>query len=833
MYTKPLLSLLLIFSFGLIHAQDFSVDLKAKLIQYNEANPFEKIYLHTDKPHYFLNDTIWIKAYGTIENGGELPSDTPSVPLYINLYSNLRREPEAQIVIKLEEGSGQGDLVLPRELDPGIYSLIGFTKRSELLGEKYLFAKDLWIGEITEAFIPRTDLEGTLDVSFLPEGGDLIQGLKSKVGFKATGDKGLGEAFYGFLVQNENDTLFRFESNRLGMGSFDFIPEKNQQYHAHVKSRNSKWKKVSMPSAKPEGTVLRVDLFSEEESGIIEVTSNSSKEKEMLLVAVSAGKIVWKENITLKEGKSKVMFAKDDIPPGIAQITLMEKNGPPVAERMVYLHPYAQAMVVFESDKNSYSPKEWVELEILVSDEFGAPIAGDFSISVTDAGQVFSEPYAANMLSHFRLRSELKGLVEQPYYYFDLENETAEVHLDELLLTQGWRRFSWEKLADENSKSHDFEKGLEFSGQAKQLGGKPITEPHQVTAMVNTFYDLPQVLEGETDAQGRFTFTDLDFFDSVSVFTQVFLEKERKDGSSKVSKKNELQLIPREEKARPDKLISGIPLNQKDDIDFEYVVKVGEARNMMEQFVLGQEVLLQEITVEAKNLSKPNDSRTLLYRDGADYSIPVTREDFVYANAIHFLRGRVPSVAVVGDVFSFQDPPRVIIRGGIITGNASGREQNQSHPILIDGQPTDVLMAMILNMVNVERIDVITSQANRALMSGSAYINILTKTGNPTTEFEDDPRLGQGNDYLFTKGYQTAREFYLPPAEKKDDGFYSVDFRSTLYWNPQVRSLQDGKIKVSFPLNEGATHVNVVLEGLSEYKEPVFGTFTFDAGRGN
>lgn len=700
MYTKSLLSLLLIFSFGLLNAQDFSADLKEKIIQYSESNSYEKVYLHTDKPHYFLNDTIWIKAYGTIENGEELPSATPSVPLYVNLYNHLRREPEAQIVIKLEDGSGQGDLVLPREMSPGIYSLIAFTKRSELSGEKFLFAKDLWIGEITEAYIPRTDLEGTLEVSFLPEGGDLVEGLRSKVGFKATGDKGLGEAFYGYLIQNEKDTLFQFESNHLGMGSFDFIPEKNQHYHAHVKSLNSKWKNVGLPSAKPKGTVLRVDVLNEEEMGIIEVESNAHSEKEMMLLAISAGKIVWEENVALQEGKAKVQFVKDDIPSGIAQITLMEKNGPPVAERLVYFHPYAQAMVAFEPDKNSYNPKEWVDLDIVVSDEFGAPIAGDFSISVTDAGQVFSEPYAANVLSHFRLGSELKGLVEQPYYYFDLENEKAEAHLDDLLLTQGWRRFSWEKLADENHKSPEFERGLEFSGQAKQLGGKSVTEPHQVTAMVNSFYDLPQVLEGETDAQGRFTFTDLDFFDSVSVFTQVFLEK---DGSSKVSKNNELQLIPRDEKARPDKMISGIPLKEKDDIDFDYVVKVGEARNMLEQFVLGQEVLLQEITVEAKNLSKPNDSRTLLYRDRADYSVPVTREDFVYANAIHFLRNRVPSVQVIGDVFSFQDPPRVIIRGGTVTGNASGRPQNASNPILIDGQPTDVLMAMSLNMIDVER----------------------------------------------------------------------------------------------------------------------------------
>ncbi|WP_293010842.1 Plug domain-containing protein [Mongoliibacter sp.] len=806
-------------------AQDFSKELQDKIAGYVQSNPYEKVYLHTDKSHYFSNDTIWVKAYGLVENGAELPQATPTVPLYVNLYSNLTREPVEQMIIRLDEGMGFGDMVLPRDINPGNYSLIAYSKRSEEMGEHYLFAKDIWIGDIKDAFIPRTELEGTLNVSFFPEGGDLVEGLESKVGFKATGDKGLGEEFYGFLIQNQKDTLLRFESNQMGMGSFAFIPEKGSQYIAYVKSLNSKWKTASLPKAKSKGSILRVDVLSDEDLGFIEIESNDSMNQEMLLVALSAGKSIWRENVTLENGSAKVTFEKDDFPPGITQITMMEAGSFPIAERLVYMHPYAQAQTEFSLDKASYKPKEWVEMDILVMDEFGAPLAGNFSIAVTDAGQVVSEPHAANILSHYRLSAELKGLVENPYYYFDLENAEAEKHLDELLLTQGWRRFSWEKLADKNSKTFDFEKGLKISGQVKQLGGNPIKEPHQVTLMVNSYYDLPQVLEGETDEEGRFLFSDLDFTDSVSVFTQAYLQKEGKANAPK--KNNDMQLDYLDVKLRPDKLITGIPVGQIEDLDFEYVVKVGEARNMMEEFILGQEVLLQEITVEASNLSKPNDYRTLLYGDRPDASLPVKREDFVYANAIQFLRGRVPGVQVIGDVFDFQNPPRVIIRGGMITGNASGRPQNAGNPILIDGQPSDVLMAMSLNMIDIERVDVIKSQGKAALMSGVPYINILTKTGNPPSELEDDPRLGQGNDLLFTKGYVAKREFYVPSGQAEEGSPFALDFRSTLYWNPSLSANEDGRIRISFPLNEGNSSFDVSFEGLSDANEPVYGNFSF------
>jgi hypothetical protein len=222
----PLFSFVILF-FPSAFSQSVISNFKSSLENYPQQLPYEKVYLHTDKPHYLLNDTIWIKAYGTMEKGGATPEPTASVPLYINLYQNIRTAPIVEEVLRLENGQGVGDIVLPRELSPGNYLLTAHTAYSVEKGLKYLFAKDIWIGDVRDAFVPRVALEGNLEVKFFPEGGDLVEGLLSTVGIKALGDKGLGLPFHGYLVNDARDTVDRFESDMMGMGRLKFRPEKD------------------------------------------------------------------------------------------------------------------------------------------------------------------------------------------------------------------------------------------------------------------------------------------------------------------------------------------------------------------------------------------------------------------------------------------------------------------------------------------------------------------------------------------------------------------------------------------------------------------------------
>ena len=65
------------------------------------------------------------------------------------------------------------------------------------------------------------------------------------------------------------------------------------------------------------------------------------------------------------------------------------------------------------------------------------------SVYLTDSLQPQEQ---TNLLNYLWLTSDLKGVIESPGYYF--ENSGAEVDkaTDNLMLTQGWRRFKWEDV---------------------------------------------------------------------------------------------------------------------------------------------------------------------------------------------------------------------------------------------------------------------------------------------------------------------------------------------------------------------------------------------------
>ena len=84
-------------------------------------------------------------------------------------------------------------------------------------------------------------------------------------------------------------------------------------------------------------------------------------------------------------------------------------------------------------------------LDIAVRTPDGRPAKGDFSIAVTDRSAIPLRT-AGDIYSTLVLSSELRGVIEEPDYYFNAQHADAAQALDELLLTQGWRRYDVPKL---------------------------------------------------------------------------------------------------------------------------------------------------------------------------------------------------------------------------------------------------------------------------------------------------------------------------------------------------------------------------------------------------
>ena len=86
--------------------------------------PREKAYLHFDNTSYYVGDTIWFKAYVTLAE--QQIFSQISRPLYVELVDQTGHIADKQI-IKLTQGEGNGQFVLPRSMLSGYYEVRAYT----------------------------------------------------------------------------------------------------------------------------------------------------------------------------------------------------------------------------------------------------------------------------------------------------------------------------------------------------------------------------------------------------------------------------------------------------------------------------------------------------------------------------------------------------------------------------------------------------------------------------------------------------------------------------------------------------------------------------------
>lgn len=801
--------------------------LETALENYAAVYPWEKVYLHTDKPHYFLNDTIWFKAYGTLEVDSEKIYPTLSVPLYVDLIDSRFDRNIERSIVRMEDGKGTGDIVLPRDLEPGIYTLRAYTNWMQNFGNKAFFTKDIFIGEVGDSWnLP--DFEPQFFIGFYPEGGNLVAGTENLIGFKASDEFGKGVDVSGVIFNSKGEEIQQFESDYLGMGKVRFVPEKGENYEVLVTPKNKAAKKFELGRIVEEGHLLQVDGLGDEKHLEIRVYQNTSNPpKELHLIAMRKGGVAWKGQINLSDNESTLSIPKNSFQAGLHKFSLMDEETRILAERLVFLFPKQAGESFFHTNKDSYQPKENVQLEILVQDASGMGIEGEFSVSVLDGDQIFYPESTQNIFTYFLLDSEVFGEVEKPAYYFDPHQENAAKHLDNLLLTQGWRRFNWSDLAKLQSlPNFSIEPGLSVSGKVETGGKREISEPQVLTLMVRHPFEDPEVYDGVTDSLGNFSFTGLDFEDSVTVFVQTLEVKEKKKRSREV-KENEINIIPPRIPFIGERKYTSFSPNSAFRDENEYLITVRETKNLMDQFKTNREVELGEVTIVGRRSQMIPDNRTLQYQDKPDAKLELTEEFYYFSNVFQLLRGRFAGVDVRGDVISLNPFPVVLIRGGRITGDGG----LAGATFLLNGAPVQPETLAALPVPEIERIDILRGLSKGAVFGsfgGGGIIHILTKSGNPNRDFADIDT--KGNAVAEVLGYSPVREFYEPPVVPDINVPFAVDYRSTIYWNPKVLTNQEGKTKINFRLTEGSPVVRVILEGLSNEGDPIFGTYTFHVG---
>jgi TonB-dependent SusC/RagA subfamily outer membrane receptor len=789
------------------------------LDKYRTNTPQEKVYLHFDKPYYMAGETMWFKGYLFDGIGHEI--DTLSRTLYVDLIDETLGKTIASRMLRCS-GSTNGDITLPDSLAEGVYQIRAYTNYMRNFSEEYFFHQEfkVWQGAVKNRLTDANaqKMVDATDVQFFPEGGNSVIGLNSRIGFKALNKIGKGVDIQGVIIDNFKDTVTVFTSEHLGMGFFTYKPEAKKTYYAIINQHEGKPLQLALPKANEHGFTMAVDNLSNKEIIKVFVANNSpkseSKSSEIVVVVHQRGQLCFTGKSSDSQKSFAITIPKYNIPnDGIVQVTLLNTNGEPLCERIIFNNRNEQISLKITPDKSIYKTREKVTLSLEATDIDGKPVEGNFSVAVTDANQVISEPYQGNLLTYLLLSSDasslsgadyysaLRGNIEQPAYYFEKENLNANYHLDILMMTQGWRRFNWQGLMADKLPAINYlaETGLEVTGKAVKSNGK-IADNLALTLMIKHENQKPQILTAITDSEGKYGFYGLDFFDS----TKVYVQGIKKNGN------RDLDIAIDPLKPSPKIKIVKIPYNplEVDIKDFaDFLKKAYEAIELEKILKLHKNQMLESVSVNAKRLDKQQDTR-VLYSPPSSSLVIDNQLCSSYFNIFQLMMGRFAGVTVTPG--SSPNTYNITIRG--ISSLVSSNE-----PLyLLDGMPVNNIAISIIPPCDLEKIDVLKgAEAGIYGMRGSnGVISFLTKQGNVNHEFSKD--IPEGMTVQKRWGYYPAREFYAPKYDVTNPDHIRPDFRSTLHWQPNVKTDANGKATITYWNTDAKSNIRIIAEGVSK-----------------
>lgn len=771
-------------------AEDPFTELLKKLEDFTKKYPQEKIHLHLDKPYYAIGDDIWFNSYVVNTKTNE-PTNISNI-IYVELI-NERDSIAKQLKLQMKGGIAWGDFKLTDSLSEGNYRIRAYTQWMRNTGPAFFFDKTIKIAKNSpnKIAVAKKSIASETDVQFFPEGGNLIESLPSKIAVKVVNKNGLGENISAVIIDNEGLEALNFNTTYLGMGSFILTPTPGKTYKAKIKFNSGIEKIFDLPKAEKSGYALNVNNTDSAKMVVKIMISNDLLNKgDLNLIAQRNGNLYSVTKIPTTKQLTTVILPKNNLPSGIVQLTLFNPENNPISERIAFINNSTDKIDLgLENLKQIYNKRENINLNLLAHNQT-KPVQGSFSISVTNATIVAPDlENETNILTSLLLTSDLVGYVEKPNYYFMNNEVETRIQLDNLLLTQGWRKINWKEVSSSQdiATKYPAEKSLKISGTVTTNSNKPIAKG-KISLLSSTKGMF--VSTTETDENGRFIFDEMSFGDSLKFVVQASTKENKKNVKVKIDR------FPNQE-TTTNKNTGDVEINvntslnkylKESELFFEEQYKKG---------FLTRTNLLKTVTITQKRAKKEDSAAVWSsnYNGRGNANQIITANDLAnsYSLAQYIAQGRVIGV-------------------GDSAGYPINARNGEGMAVSLDGMIVSGLSLEEIMVSDIESVEVLRSPSYLAAY-GSAGMNGLLIISMKRGEGRKLSAINSPGLVIYQpKGYDIPRQFYSPKYGAVPDT--NPDLRTTVYWNPQVVTDITGKGNFSFYNTDQSGNYRVIIEGI-------------------
>ncbi|MFI5193274.1 MAG: hypothetical protein ACHQD7_04435 [Chitinophagales bacterium] len=793
MKNKPVRQLILFFPclFLLIqvHAQPVESVIRETFNHYRSGYVQEKLYVHTDKNFYLPGEILWFRIYD-VDASFHRPVNFSKLA-YVELLDR-NNKPVIQQKISLKPGEASGSFIVPANMLSGSYRFRAYTRWMKNSGSDYFFEKTIRIANPDKMTSDSVTVPATrFDIQFFPEGGNLVQNLESKLGFRVTDAYGRGQHFEGLLLDDQSDTLLRFRPLAMGLGHFSFTPSADHRYRAIIRFPDGTQTAGDLPVAYPSGYVMRLSMDGNERLGIAVRVSGNAEGGMVYLFIHTRGSMKKLEGRQLQNGKADFLIDPKWLGDGISQFTVFNNAGKPVCERLYFKYPEKDLSINATTGKSEYGIRNEIQLDLSSATADGQPVPADMSLAVYRLDSL-QQADATDIGHYLWLTSDLGAAIESPDYYFENDGIPKTEAMDNLMLTHGWRRFSWDAIT--GNQAIPIEYAPECGGHILEgklvdnRTGAPVIQQESYLSVPST---RTQFRTNRSDSLGRVKFEMDNFYGSQEIILQT---DPAEDSSCHFEMESPFahtftSVLPEQDK-QP---IFNIP--ELTDRSVQAQVQHIYHGIKLQQFKMP--------VLDTSTFYVVPDEKYLL----DDYTRFQTMEEV--------LREYVRSVNVVRKRDKFQ----------LYVFNPPFREFFSGKPlILFDGVPVfepDKLFHQ--DPMKIRRLDLVTQNYFLGYKSFEGIVNVTTYRGD-LDGFDLDPRA----TVLDYPGIPEQREFFSPVYETEQEVSSRIpDFRTLLYWTPQIKTGISGKEKLRFFTSDVPGRYAIVVQGITANGEPGSRTIYF------
>jgi len=282
-------------------------------------------------------------------------------------------------------------------------------------------------------------------------------------------------------------------------------------------------------------------------------------------------------------------------------------------------------LLIITTDKPEYKTREKITVTLKLKDKNGNPMAGNFSISVTDAAQVLKVPEWGNIKEKLAIRKE--------------------------------------EISKITNLNYPLEYGVGFAGQFLNDNGKP------ERALLNFMQMKPRnVMLAETDEKGFFKQTGLNFYDTTTFYYKADKAKDLPYGKVKLVKRD-------------------VPTVYVDNSTYKIeVTNAGSVQRIISEYEKPKDaIMLKEVEVKGRRIEDITERAKMPFGkpDVVLKANDLGIDKMGYPNLLYYLVGKVAGVNVrpaipsieftraSGQSINFQSGPLVVIDNVPLGGDAA------------------------------------------------------------------------------------------------------------------------------------------------------------------